>query len=77
MDSGHPLFILFGGELAFLCPAKGYYVSEERATGFLCTYYRNRIQMAVDGLSLQLGFNPIAIEDFDLSECHESSGGGP
>ena len=76
MDSGHPLFLLFGSELAFVCPARGFY-SDNQATGFLCTYYRKLIQKAIDGLSLQLGFNPMAIEDFDLSEYHESSGGGP
>ena len=76
MDSGHPLFLLLGSELAFVCPAKGFYYSDNQATGFLCTYYGKLIQKAIDGLSLQVEFNPMAIEDFDFSECHESNGGG-
>lgn len=76
MDSGHPLFLLLGSELAFVCPARGFY-SDDQATGFLCAYYGKLIQKAIDGLNLQLEFNPMAIEDFDFSECHESSGGGP
>ena len=67
MDSGHPLFILFGDELALVCPARGYYASEERATGFLCAYYRNRIQMAVDGLSVSFGASLRKLEMFDPS----------
>ena len=66
MDSGHPLFLLFGDELAFVCPAKGYY-DDGQATGYLCAYYKALIQRAIDGLSEPFGIPPMQMEDFDLS----------
>ena len=67
MDSGHPLFILFNDELAFVCPARGYYHSEERATGYLCSYYHNLIQRAMDGLSALLDAESRTLVEFDFS----------
>ena len=67
MDSGHPLFILFGQDLCFICPAKGFYRSENQATGYLCTYFQNLIRHAVNGLTLEMGKDPMAIVEFDFA----------
>ncbi|MBR4654482.1 MAG: hypothetical protein IKO72_14070, partial [Kiritimatiellae bacterium] len=79
MDSGHPMFLLFDNELAFVCPTRGFYFSDNQATGFLCAYYKRLIQRVIDGLSLQAGQEPMTIEDFDLSEylVYEGTGGTP
>ena len=66
MDSGHPLFLLFGGELVFVCPAKGYY-GDNQGTGYLCAYYKALIQRAIDGLSEPFGIPSMQMEEFDLS----------
>ena len=71
MDSGHPLFILFGNELVFVCPTRGFYYSDNQATGFLCTYYKSLIQRAVDGLSDQHAITRMPIADFDFSQYGE------
>ena len=75
MDSGHPLFILFGDELAFVCPAKGYYYSDNQATGYLCTYYHRLIQRATDGLSMLHDVNLLKIEEVDLTVYLQGEGG--
>ena len=66
MDSGHPLFLLFGDALAFVCPARGYY-GDNQATGYLCAYYKALIQRAIDGLSEPFGVPPMQMEEFDLT----------
>lgn len=70
MDSGHPLFLLFGDELAFICPARGFY-PDNQATGYLCAYYKLLIQRALDGLSDQFGLERMAVSDFDVSNGFE------
>ena len=76
MDSGHPLFILFGDELAFVCPARGFYYSEGRATGYLCTYYKEPIQRAIDELSALSGVELRNIDEFDLSAYLQNGANG-
>ena len=67
MDSGHPLFLLFGSELAFVCPARGFY-SDNQATGFFCTFFLSQIQQAMDDLSDTTGSPRSILDYFDLSQ---------
>jgi hypothetical protein len=76
MDSGHPLFLLVGDDLTFVCPARGYYYSEKQATGYICAYYKSLIQQVMDGLSAQHGTAMMALEDFDLSGSFVVDNGG-
>ena len=65
MDSGHPIFLLFDDELAFLCPTYGVYSYEDMPTGFLCAMYLDRVQSAMDFLSDTAGKNRTTIRKFD------------
>ena len=77
MDSGHPLFLLFGDDLTFVCPARGYYYSEGQATGYLCAYYMILIRQALNGLNVQFGIDPtMTIDEFDLSVYGGTQSGG-
>ena len=67
MDSGHPIFFLFGNDLAFLCPTRGFYSDEPGATGFLCVRYFHLIKEAMDFLSDQTGTERQSIQLYDLS----------
>ena len=66
MDSGHPIFLLIGSELAYLCPTKGFY-ADYLTTGFLCTYYLQTIQQAMDFLSDTKGLARAYLQTFDFS----------
>jgi hypothetical protein len=67
MDSGHPIFLLFDNELAFLCPTRGYYKSEPGATGFLCTKFIRLTQETMDFLSDTTGRSRCPVQMYDLS----------
>ena len=67
MDSGHPIFFLFGNDLAFLCPTRGFYSDEPGATGFLCVRYLQLIKEAMDFLSDQTGSERQSMQLYDLS----------
>ena len=77
MDSGHPMFLLFGNEPAFLCPTKGYYYDENIATGYLCSIYLDQIQSYMNFLSDTKGLPRETLRTFDLSiyERLENTGG--
>ncbi len=67
MDSGHPIFFLFGNELVFLCPTRGFYSDEPGATGFLCTRYLTLIRDAMDSLSDESGVERRSVQLYDFS----------
>ena len=66
MDSGHPICILLGTNLAYLCPAKGYY-EDGQVTGFLCVRYLRLVQKTMDFLSDVNGLGRASLQTFDLS----------
>ena len=70
MDSGHPISLLFGDELAFLCPTRGFRRSDNLATGYLCAYYLDAIQRLMDFLSDTTGRNRMLLMPFDMSGYH-------
>lgn len=67
MDSGHPIFFLFGDGLAFLCPTRGFRYSDHLATGYLCVHYLGTIQFTMNFLSDTTGKNRMMLRKFDLS----------
>ena len=77
MDSGHPIFFLFGNELAFLCPTRGFYRDETGALGFLCSVYLGRIQDFMNFLSDTRGLPRETLQtyNFDAYERLENAGG--
>ena len=77
MDSGHPIFFLFGNELAFLCPTRGYYDTEPGAVGFLCSLYLDRIQDFMDFLSDIKGLSREILQTYKLDDYErlENAGG--
>ena len=66
MDSGHPIFLLFGNAIAYLCPASGYY-SDGLTTGYLCSKYLSRIQAAMDDLSRATGKDFHELQTFSFA----------
>ena len=66
-DSGNPMFLLVGGEMVYLCPARGYYYGENVATGYLCTFYMDKIQNAMNVLSVQNGHLLYSVQEYDFS----------
>lgn len=77
MDSGHPIFSLFGNELAFLCPTRGFYRDEPGALGFLCSLYLGRIQDFMNFLSDTNGLSRETLRtySFDAYGRLENTGG--
>ena len=77
MDSAHPIFFLFGNELAFLCPTRGYYDTEPGAVGFLCSLYLDRIQDFMDFLSDIKGLSREILQTYKLDDYErlENAGG--
>ncbi len=67
MDSGHPISFLFGDELAFLCPTRGFRYSDGLATGYLCSLYLDMIQATMDFLSDTTGETRMPLRIFDLT----------
>ena len=67
MDSGHPIFLLFGDDLVFLCPTRGYYDSEPGAMGFLCTVYLELIQCTMDFLSDTTGRTRYSVQTYEFN----------
>lgn len=65
-DSGHPIFLLFGNSIAYLCPARGYY-GDGRATGYLCAKYLGAIQDAMDDLSNATNKDFHALQTFSFT----------
>ena len=70
-------FFLFGNELAFLCPTRGFYRDETGALGFLCSVYLGRIQDFMNFLSDTRGLPRETLQtyNFDAYERLENAGG--